>query len=181
MRAENTSAILRRSGMSVIGLAISEAIAAQQRNDYQSAIDKWRTVALVSSEIEPVQAARAWFSVGFLFEIQVHDNEADRANLNEAIEAYSSSIRLDGDYADAYFNRGNLRYRLRQYDAAIIDYASSSRLSPKPSVFYNRGNAYFDTIDSTRQYRTMIGRFPCCMNILMFPWAAFSTIRRMRY
>ena len=142
-RAENMSAIVRDSGMSVTGLAISEAIAAQQRKDYRSSIDKWRQVALISSERDPKQAARAWFSVGFLLEIQVGDIKDDRAKFDDAIEAYGSAIRLHPDYSEAYFNRGNLRYQLCQYEAAILDYTSSIRILSKPSALYNRGNAYF--------------------------------------
>ena len=141
--AENVSAIVRESGMSVTGLAISEAIAAQQRTEYRSAIDKWRQVALISSDRDPRQAARAWFSVGFLIEIQVSDIKDDRATVDEAIEAYDSAIRLNPDYSAAFFNRGNLRYQLGQYEAAILDYSSSIRLLAKPSALYNRGNACF--------------------------------------
>ena len=141
--AESASAIMRKSGLSVAGLTISEAIAAQQSKDYRSALAKWHQVAFVSEENDPEQAARAWFSVGFLIEIQVHAVDADRDTLERAIGAYDSAIRLHPEYSEAYFNRGNLRCRLSEYEPAALDYTSSARILPKPRVYYNRGNAYF--------------------------------------
>lgn len=62
---------------------------------------------------------------------------------HKAIADYTEAIRLNPEFADACFNRGNAYYGKGQYDDAIADYTEAIRLNPKfAEAYYNRGNAY---------------------------------------
>ena len=63
----------------------------------------------------------------------------------KAIEYLNNAIKLQPDYAQAYYNRGNAYYGLGLYQRAIKDYNETIRLKPKDvDAYYNRGNAYFN-------------------------------------
>jgi tetratricopeptide (TPR) repeat protein len=51
--------------------------------------------------------------------------------LSEALNDYSKSIEIDDKDTDAYFMRGNLYFRLEQYDNAIKDFNIVLGLLPK--------------------------------------------------
>jgi len=62
----------------------------------------------------------------------------------KAIGYLNNAIKLQPDYAQAYYNRGNAYYGLGLYQRAIKDYNEAIRLKPKDvDAYYNRGNAYF--------------------------------------
>ena len=62
----------------------------------------------------------------------------------KAIGYLNNAIKLQPDYAQAYYNRGNAYYGLGLYKRAIKDYNETIRLKPKDiDAYYNRGNAYF--------------------------------------
>ncbi len=62
----------------------------------------------------------------------------------KAIGYLNNAIKLQPDYAQAYYNRGNAYYGLGLYKRAIKDYNETLRLKPKDiDAYYNRGNAYF--------------------------------------
>jgi tetratricopeptide (TPR) repeat protein len=62
----------------------------------------------------------------------------------KAIEYLNKAIKLQPDYAQAYYNRGNAYYGLGLYQRAIKDYAEAIRLKPNDiDAYYNRGNTYF--------------------------------------
>ena len=62
----------------------------------------------------------------------------------KAIGYLNNAIKLQPDYAQAYYNRGNAYYGLGMYQRAIKDYNETIRLKPKDiDAYYNRGNAYF--------------------------------------
>lgn len=61
--------------------------------------------------------------------------------LNEALADYDSVIDDDPNYAEYYFDRGNLLRRIGRYEEAITDYQTAMRLSPPfAEVYYNRGD-----------------------------------------
>ena len=134
---------LDRPGASPLAVTVSEAIAAQQRADHESAIEKWLATAIVAERPDPKLAARAWFSVGFLREIQADLKEFSIDNYAGVLAAYDAAIQVDPEYADAYFNRGNVRSRLKRYAEAIEDCTESLRLKEAASTHYNRGNNHF--------------------------------------
>ena len=41
------------------------------------------------------------------------------------------------DYADAYYNRGNLKRALENVESALVDYDKAIELDPDKAVFYN--------------------------------------------
>jgi len=63
----------------------------------------------------------------------------------KAIEYLNNAIKLQPDYASAYYNRGNAYYGLGLYQRAIKDYNEAIRLKPNDvDAYYNRGSAYFN-------------------------------------
>jgi DNA-binding helix-hairpin-helix protein with protein kinase domain len=67
---------------------------------------------------------------------------------NQNFNLTRSRFRND-NIAESYFNRGNARFDLKDYRAAIEDYTQAIRLNPGDSsgVYDNRGNAYFNLKD----------------------------------
>ena len=47
-----------------------------------------------------------------------------------AISSFDRAIEIRPDYAEAYFNRGSARHKLREYDAATADYKVVAALAP---------------------------------------------------
>jgi tetratricopeptide (TPR) repeat protein len=77
-------------------------------------------------------------------------------NSKKAIEYLDNAIKLNPDYADAYYSRGFAYYDLGQYDPAIRDYNKAIRLQPKDAIAYNnRGKAYA----KLSQYKQAINDF----------------------
>lgn len=78
------------------------------------------------------------------------------SNLNNeerAIADYNVAIKINPNYANAYYSRGLSYQNLNQYDAALADYTKAIELNPNYSEAYNnRGNIYFDL----EQYETAI-------------------------
>ena len=66
-----------------------------------------------------------------------------RKNFPRALASYDAAIKLDPQLAEAYNNRGIVRYELKQFSAAIEDYTTAIRLkSNYADALINRGNAY---------------------------------------
>ena len=66
-----------------------------------------------------------------------------RKDYSQALSAYDNAIRLDLQLAEAYNNRGIIKYELGQFLAAIEDYNIAIRLkSNYADALNNRGNAY---------------------------------------
>ena len=62
----------------------------------------------------------------------------------KAIEYLNNAIKLQPDDAAAYNNRGNVYYKLGQYQVAIEDYNEATRLKPDyVNAYYSRGNSYY--------------------------------------
>jgi len=65
--------------------------------------------------------------------------------IERAIEDYDEAIRLNPQYADAYYNRGNAYANLGQSQQAIKDFNEAIHLNPEYSnAYYNRGVVYSD-------------------------------------
>ena len=116
----------------IIEKAIADALALQQQGKQEDAREKWRAIAEITKESDGELAARAWVSVGFL---SSDEDVADKLN------SYNRAIELNPDIAEAYFNRGNAKRELGQYEDAIADFNNSIQLQPDMADAYsNRGN-----------------------------------------
>jgi len=84
---------------------------------------------------ERLLKAREWFEKGYQYGL---NQEYDKA-----IEAYTSTIALDPNYAFAYNNRGLAYVEKGQFDRAIENYNKAIALNPNDALAYdNRGFAY---------------------------------------
>ena len=150
---------------SLIDKAIAQAVFFQQQGKRDEAIEKWRAVVHIAEEIDNDQAARAWFSVGYLLEnpeesisaydraislksdfVEAHNNQGNakvkQGRYEEAIVDFDEAVRLKSDFVEAYNNRGIAKGRLGQYEDAIADFDEAIRLkSDFADAYYNRGIA----------------------------------------
>ncbi len=163
---EQTVANIRENPRALlIEKTITQAVSLQQQGKKDEAIEKWRDVVKTEG-IDNAQAARAWFSVGYLIQdenpekgisaynqaISLNPDYAEAYNNrgvakdelgqhDEAITDYNDAIRLKSNYAEAYNNRGAAKAELGQHDGAIADYEEAIRLKPDyAEAYYNRGN-----------------------------------------
>ena len=62
-----------------------------------------------------------------------------------AIDAYSTAIRINDKYVDAYYYyRGAAYYHIKEYQKAIDDFSEAIRINDKyENAYYNRGAAYY--------------------------------------
>jgi len=64
-------------------------------------------------------------------------------NYTQALKSFTEAIRLNPNYASAYFYRGYAYGELKSYDQAIAEYTQAIRLNPNYAAAYNnRGWAY---------------------------------------
>jgi tetratricopeptide (TPR) repeat protein len=64
-------------------------------------------------------------------------------DFNTVMQDYNSVIELMPSFSYAYFNRANIRCRLRDYNSAIIDYTQALHLEPAMAeAWFNRGLTY---------------------------------------
>lgn len=74
-----------------------------------------KKISLSRSEVKAFQA-------GLLFTYSPTVKTVPMALADSAIADYSKVIELDKSYAQAYYNRGNLYYRIGAYKEAMLDY-----------------------------------------------------------
>src|SRR3972149_1272449 len=92
--------------------------------------------------------ASEWFEKGLKYHT--------KGEYDKAIEAYTSAIVLNPNYADAYNNRGLEYDNKGQYDRAIEDFNKAIAINPNDAkTYYNRGLAY----DNKGQYDRAIEDF----------------------
>ncbi len=125
--------VLENTEASPIDKTIAQAVSLQQQGKSDEAIEKWRAVAHIAEGSDDDLAAKAWFSVGYLFR--------DKSP-KDSISAYDEAIRLGPDYPLAYIGRGAEKAMLGQHEAAIADFDEAIRLGPDyPLAYVNRGKA----------------------------------------
>ena len=118
---------------SLMDKAIAQAVFLQQQGKRDEAIEKWRAVAHITEGIDNDQAARAWFSIGYLL--------VENKKWEDSISAYDRAISLKPDLVAAYNNRGNVKGALGHRTEAIADFDEAIRLKPDLAVaYYNRGH-----------------------------------------
>ena len=115
---------------SPIDQAVVTTILLQKRGNIEKAIQKWQEIAVSSEGSDRKFAARAWFSVGYLYQ------EHEKDTLETAINAYNVAIRLKPDYAEAYCKRGDAKNGLRRHEEAIADFDEAIHLKPDYAEAY---------------------------------------------
>ena len=126
--------LLQTPNLSFIDRAIADAYTLQRDEKIDQAIEKWRSIANIAEGMDEVLAARAWFSVGYLF--------YTKEMWEKAIAAYDKVIDLNQD-GSAYNNRGAAQLELGRYQAAIDDFDKAIRLQPDfADAYYNQGTAW---------------------------------------
>ena len=70
----------------------------------------------------------------------------DLKKFEGAIEDYSKSIEIDSMFVDAYYNRGNSKYFLRDFKGAIDDYSQAIEIDPKYAEAYNNRSFAKDSL-----------------------------------
>ena len=119
----------------LIERAVVAALSLQRQGKIEKAIEKWRAVAHIAEESDINFATRAWLSVAYLL------RSKSKHDLEEIIDIYDKALRLKPDYVEAYYNRGNTKNELGQFEAALDDYDKALRLKPDfPEAYNNRGN-----------------------------------------
>ena len=123
--------LLQTPNLSFIDRAIADAYTLQRDEKIDQAIEKWRSIANIAEGMDEVLAARAWFSVGYLF----HTKEM----WEKAIDAYDKAMDLNPDFV-AYNQRGIAKSKLSQYKTALNDFDKAIELNPdEAGTFSNRG------------------------------------------
>ena len=81
---------------------------------------------------------------------------AKQGEYKKAIKAYDRVIEIDQDFADAYYNRGVAKVRLKEFQEAIEDFNKAIELKPDDIFCYlNRGVAK----DQIKEFREAIEDF----------------------
>jgi tetratricopeptide (TPR) repeat protein len=69
---------------------------------------------------------------------------AASGRMEEARVDFDRTIQLNPRYANAYYNRAELRYRQEDYAGAIEDYTQAIKIGPPDSAMFNgRGHAFY--------------------------------------
>ena len=151
----------------VLGAELDKRLGADQVADAQAAFEKGRREADIAAQ-EVIEAHRREISE---LQAQLEAKDAEPtggrpealaaamlynagydvqklSNLGEAIGLYSAAIRLDPDYAKAFFNRGNAKFDMGDKRGSIEDYDQAVHLDPSMSrALYNCANAKADLGD----------------------------------
>lgn len=70
--------------------------------------------------------------------------QAVQGEKNAALESLSQVIRLNPEYPNAFFNRGEILFRDNQFDAALADYNKVIQLTPEDSAaFSGRAHTHY--------------------------------------
>ena len=64
---------------------------------------------------------------------------------DEALAAYDSMLALEPKFAGGWSQRGGVKYHLKRFDAALIDYNQAINLEKKADYYVARGNVYDDS------------------------------------
>ena len=108
----------------------------QYRNDFDKA-DAAQKLAIKKEVARNVEKFSA------VDELVKGNDFAFRKDYAQALAAYDAAIRLDSHLAEAYNNRGVVKFELEQFSAAIEDYSQAVKLKPNyADALNNRGSAY---------------------------------------
>ncbi|HSG67579.1 MAG TPA: tetratricopeptide repeat protein, partial [Bacteroidales bacterium] len=71
------------------------------------------------------------------------EDVAKEPDFGSVLQDYDRVIELRPNLPYAYFNRGNIRCRMKDYNSAIIDYSQAIELDPElAEAYFNRGLTY---------------------------------------
>ncbi len=66
-------------------------------------------------------------------------------DFEKAIELYTSTIKLKGDFADAWLNRGMANAKVKKYTDAVSDFSTAYKLNPTNTrILKYKANAFFE-------------------------------------
>jgi tetratricopeptide (TPR) repeat protein len=114
-------------------------LAARLRGDFEAAISFY-TQAIDTGELTQSQLAVVLNSRGVAYDIQ--------GKPDSAIADFNAAIQINGDYGEAYINRGLAWVNKLDYDRAIADFTAATRDGKSAFLaFNNRGNIYSEKGD----------------------------------
>ena len=119
---EIIASIRENSEATMLQQAISDALKFQNEQQTTDAIKRWRDVANIAESVDIELASRAWFSVGYLYEMS--------DNAEQALSAYEHAIRLRPNYAHAFKHMGIVKIALDRYEEAIMDHNNAINIRP---------------------------------------------------
>lgn len=132
--------ILKEQGKQGDALALLEKAYALQPKDKETAYNlayeyaeakNPKALSLTDTLIKydkTATVARAWY-----IKATYHQN---RGNEKEAMRFYDSSMVADYNFLDAYFDKGQLQFKQKKYEAALKTFALGQKLSPAAADFY---------------------------------------------
>ena len=83
--------------------------------------------------------------------LRIANKYYQQGKYQEAIDYYTEAIKINPDFAEAYFNRGFAKAALKQYTEAIDDYTRAISINPDYGEAYNnRGAAKYDLGEYTQ-------------------------------
>ena len=126
---EAAESVQENPATSLIDQAIAAAVLLQQEGKIDEAIDKWRSISSIAEGLDKELGAQAWFSIGHL--------SGEKADHEAVIDANTQALRLNSNYAAAYYNRGLAKHTLGQYQDALADYDKALHLNPNYADAYN--------------------------------------------
>ena len=131
----------------------------------QAATEQKAAAASAPAVVEVELTAQQWF-----------EREYAAKDLDEKLRFYTNAIRLKPDYAEAFNNRGFVRYGKGDLEGALQDFEEAIRLKPDYArAFYNRSLARSDKGDQEGAardfaeavrlgYKPKSQRWPCRSN-----------------
>ena len=112
----------------------------RQMNQYRSEFDSASEAQKVEIKKEVARNSERFRAVDELIKGNNFSSGKDYA---QALSAYDTAISLDPQLAEAYNNRGIVRYELGQFSKAVEDYTTAISLKQNyADALNNRGNAY---------------------------------------
>ena len=137
LSAEYFEAAMEKLRNKFLSVALATVVQPASRVASQAATEEKSAVAMVPTVAEEELTAQQWFERGF----NAKDPE-------EQVRFYTEAIRLQPDYASAFYNRGQIRYNEGDLDGALSDYNDAILLKPDfAEAFNTRGNARKDKGD----------------------------------
>ena len=80
----------------------------------------------------------------------------DLKRLDEALSSYDKAINIKADYAEAYYNRGNVLQDLKRIEEALSSYDKAININPNdPKAYVNRGV----TLNELKRYEDALSNY----------------------